>query len=189
VLVGGSVGGSQSASEPSSQLHTPAPSQSSPLSKFSQKDHDLGSYSVPAQHPSVLYCGDGVGSFVGGGVGGVHSSESGSSVTNQVHSSAVSQAYSLSSIVPQNDHVIGEFPVQHPGCCSTVGAGVSFSGVGSGVTLQRESSAPASHEQTPAASHALDESIVLQNVAVAAEYPVQHPISSVGSFVGGGVGG
>jgi len=194
VLAGGSVGGSQSAYSPPSHVHTPAFSQSSPLSKFAQKSYDLGSYSVPEQHPSSSYCGDGVGDGVGSFVGGVHSSDDGSFVSIHVHSIATSHRYP-SSIELQYDHVTGELPAQHPGMGPGVGAGGRVSDGGS-VTdggavggEQTDGSSVTIHEHTPLYSQTEALSKSLQNSAVRKEYPVQHPDSSVGDGVGFEVGG
>jgi len=92
------VGGVHSSgSSVSIQLQTPALSQSSPFSKLLQKEAVCAEY--PAQHPSA-YCGDGVGIGVGSVVGGRHSSMSGSSVSSQLHSAAITHINS-SSMVPQ----------------------------------------------------------------------------------------
>jgi len=114
----------------------------------------------------------------------MHSSESGSPLIH-VHSSAVSQAYSWSLIVRQKDHVIGEFPLQHPGSGGDVGAGGCVVTAGGGVGgLQPSGSLPGIHEHTPADSQSSSSSKSAQNELVDAEYPAQHP-SPTGVGAGG----
>jgi hypothetical protein len=114
-----------------------------------------------------------------------------------VHSTATSHAYWLSSIEPQNDHVIGELPVQHPGSAAVgvevghavpAGDGVSGDGVGDttggGVNTQSSGSSVTTHEHTPLYSQVPSVTNPEQNELVAPEYPIQHPSSS---SVGDGV--
>jgi len=187
VLAGASVGGSQSAYSPPSHVHTPAPSQSAPFSNLAQKVYDLGSYSVPEQHPFSSYCGDGVGDGVGSAVGGVHSSTYGSSVSIHVHSAATMHRYS-SSTDEQYDHVTAELPAQHPGVGGAVGAGGIVLAGGSVAGSQSDGSDVEIHEQTPLYSHSVDEVKSLQNVVVRIEYPAQHPTSGVGDGDGVNIG-
>jgi len=102
-----------------------------------------------------------------------------------VHSSAVWHSYGIVNPI-QNDHVRGEFPVQHPG--PLVGAGGVVS-VGGSVNLHSSGSFVSIHEHTPADSHSSPLSKLLQNEKVIGEYPVQHPSSYTGAGVtGDGVG-
>ena len=115
--------------------------------------------------------GSGVGG-VGSGVGGLHSGEYGSPSIHE-HSSA-SMHINTSSILPQYDHVRGEFPVQHPG--PNVGAGGIVADGGS-VKTQSSGSSVVIHEHTPADSQSSPVSNVVQYEKVRGEYPVQHPSS------------
>jgi hypothetical protein len=87
-----------------------------------------------------------------------------------------------SSIPPQNDHVRGEFPAQHP-TESNVGAGGIVVCGGSVGGSHSSGSAVGIHEHTPADSQSAPVSKSLQNENVLGEYPVQHPSST---YVGAG---
>jgi hypothetical protein len=89
VVVGGSVNVQSSSSPPSIHEHTPADSQSSPLSKSLQNEKVLAEY--PVQQPSVEWVGAGGVVVVGGSVC-KHSSTS--SVGTQSQFAAASHALS-----------------------------------------------------------------------------------------------